>query len=154
MHVTYSPESGDVQSWEFNPDTVRSSKAEMIEKRFGQSWDQWKAAVQQGSIKARRVLLWHLMTQQHPTMRMEDMPDFAAGELVVEYTAGELRALRANVEKSKALSAEDKVDVLAALDGEIEAAALRDGENAEDADPDETPGKAPSKRGAKSTSSP
>lgn len=148
MHVTYSPESGDVQRWEFKPDRVRASKAEMIEKRYGDSWDQWKTAVQAGNIKARRVLLWHLMTQQHPTLRWEEVPDFYSGELLVELDVDELRVLRAGVEANRQVDPTEKAAMLAALDDEIENATARAAEAGV-----EEPGKARSKAAARSTPS-
>lgn len=145
MFVTYRPEDGDEQAWTFDPAKVRSSKAEMIEKRFGDSWDKWKVAVQSGSMRARRVLLWHLLTLQHHGLRFEDVPDFLAGELVVQHSASELRQIRATVVKAKVPDAE-KETILASLDGEIE-----EQEQKEAADGAEPEGKARSKRAANAT---
>lgn len=125
MFVTYSPEGGDVQRWAFNPKRVRAAKAEMIEKRAGVNWDAWLVAVQSGNMRARRVLLWHLMTVEHPTMRWEDVPDFYAGEVLVEHSAAELVEIRAKV-AGAALPADQRETILAALDGEIAAATARE----------------------------
>ena len=79
MLVTYRPEDNadGVREWEFDPDRVRQSDAEMIEKRSGlPSWTKWVEAIQAGSASARRVLLWHLMRKEHHTLRLEDTPDF------------------------------------------------------------------------------
>lgn len=126
MRVTYSPESGDRRTWRFNPGKVPASKGEMIERRYGESWDQWRLAIQTGSIRARRVLLWHLMTTDHPAFRWEDTPDFAADELEVEYDAAELRKQREQVERSGAIPAEDRPGMLAAYDGMIAEAEAKD----------------------------
>jgi hypothetical protein len=147
MYVTYRPEDGDEQRWEFDPARVRASKAEMIEKRYGDSWDQWQHALQAGNMSARRVLLWHLMSLDHMALRFEDVPDFYAGELEIEFTAAELRTLRAGVEKSRMTDAE-KAPLLAAIDTEIDEAVLRDIERGVVEE-----GKAPSKRSGASTPS-
>lgn len=125
MHVTYRPEGDAEQRWEFDPTRVRASKAEMIEKRFGESWDVFLASIQQGSMRARRVLLWHLLTLAHPGLRFEDAPDFFADELLVEYTVAELNEIRTRV-ASKMPAGEEREQVLTLLDSEITEAMARD----------------------------
>jgi hypothetical protein len=138
MHVTYTADDGAVQRWEFNPLRVRSVEAELIEKRYGQPWDKFVADVQSGSMKARRILLWHLLKQEHHTLRYEDTPDFYAGDLAVEHTVTELNEIRERIEKAELPEAE-REQVMAALDIAISDALAR-GEVAE--------GKAPSNAGA------
>ena len=145
MYVTYRPEDGEEQRWKFDPDKVRASKAEMIEKRFGENWDAWKVAVQQGNMRARRVLLWHLLTLAHSGLRFEDTPDFFAGEMLVEHSVDELRDIRDRVEK-RAPGGDTRDQVLAALDVEItEAMAREEGAGVE------PEGKAPSSGDANAT---
>lgn len=119
MKVTYSPEGEGVQTWDFVPDKVRQSEAELAERRFGGTWNEFRVAAVKGDSRARRVLLWHLMRRQHHTLRYEDTPDFALGELKVEMTRGELVALREQVDKS---SHPERDSILAALDSEIDTA--------------------------------
>lgn len=149
MHVTYMPESGDIRKWKFDASKVRSSKAEMIERRFGESWLQWKQAVQTGNMRARRVLLWHLMTTDHPGFRWEDTPDFLDDELLVEFDVAELHAYRSAVERTGSLSADDKADMLAVIDDEIAVATKREAEAGVEAE-----GKAPLPSAASATHSP
>lgn len=118
MIVTYSPEDGESRRWEFDPDRVRQSEAEMVEKRYGRTYDQWRQAVIQGDSKARRVLLWHLLRREHHTLRYEDTPDFYTGELTVEFSRGELLTIRDRVMKAN-LSDEEREQILTALDIEI-----------------------------------
>lgn len=115
MHVTYKPEDGTPQEWEFNPGRVRAGAAEVIEKRFGDSWEKFCAAVQQGSMRARRVLLWHLLTREHPGLRLEDVPDFYADEVVVEHSVAELTELRERLDKAD-LPEDQRVMTHAAFD--------------------------------------
>jgi len=142
MYVTYRPEGGEERRWVFEPGKVRASRAEMIEKRAGENWDSWLASVQMGSMKARRVLLWHLLSLDHPTLRFEDV-DFLADELVVEHSAAELAEIRARVYAAK-LPDDQREQVLAVLDAEIEAAREREGRDGGE-------GKASSKRSGSAT---
>jgi hypothetical protein len=118
MFVTYTPEDGDSQRWEFNPDKVKQSRAEVIEKRFGKNWDAFRAGVQSGDSKARKVLLWHLMSLQHHTLQYMDVPDFAMGELKVEHSRGELLMLRDRLAKAN-MPDDEREQMLTALDIEI-----------------------------------
>jgi len=118
MIVTYSPEGGESRRWDFDPDRVRQSEAEMVEKRYGRTYDQWRQAVTRGDSKARRVLLWYLLRREHHTLRYEDTPDFAIGELRVEWTRTELMSIRERVMKAN-LSDEEREEILTALDIEI-----------------------------------
>lgn len=144
MYITYQPEDGQKQRWHFDPKRVRASKAEMIEKRFGQNWAQWLQVVQAGGTKARRVLLWHLLTLEHPAMRFDDTPDFMVDELEVEHELHELRDIRERVAKAN-LPDDEKEPIFAGLDGEITEAMAR--EEAEE-------GKATSSNGESTTPSP
>ncbi|SES20881.1 hypothetical protein [Lentzea albida] len=127
MIVTYTPDGGDRQEWEWNPDKVRAVEGELIEKRFGDTYDKFKVAVQSGSIKARRVLLWHLLKRAHPTLRHEDL-DFEASELKVEMTRGELELMKSRVAKAKGMDEATREQMLGALDSEIEEAPAGDTE--------------------------
>lgn len=118
MFVTYAPDGEDTQRWEFNPDKIRQSRAEVIEKRYGKNWDAFRAGVQSGDSKARRVLLWHLLSSEHHTLRYEDVPDFCMGDLKVEHSRGELVILRDRLAKAN-LPEDDREQMLTALDIEI-----------------------------------
>lgn len=122
MFVTYSPENGDPQIWEFDPRKVRASQAELVEKRYAKQWDMFLSDLMQGSMGARRVLLWHLIRLTHHTLRFEDTPDFYAGELVVEFSREELLDMRSAVEANKGLDEDSRKVMLAAIDDEIEKA--------------------------------
>jgi hypothetical protein len=115
VFVTYKPEDGDRQRWSFDPTKVRASKAEAIEQAAGLPWDQWLGAVQTGAMRARRALLWHLLTVDHPGLKFEDTPDFYAGELVLEYSATELSGIRDRLAKVK-LPADQRAATDAAID--------------------------------------
>lgn len=127
MLVTYRPDGAEERRWTFEPGRVRQSEAALIEKQYGENWEKFVADVQAGSVRARRVLLWHLERREHHTMRFDDTPDFYVSELTCEHSAAELRAMRDKV-ASAGLPAADVEQALALLDAEIATAQARDGE--------------------------
>lgn len=94
MQVTYKPEdsTGEPQVWEFDAKRIRSGAAMAIERHFDGSWDEFEMGVLANSTRARRVLLWHLMSLSHPTLKLKDVPDFYTGEVEVEQSSKELLA--------------------------------------------------------------
>lgn len=120
MIVTYKPEGEEAQKWEFTPGRVKMSEAEILQKRFGGTWDEFKVGVMKGDIRSRRVMLWHLLRLQHHTLRFEDMTDFYDDELNLEFTKAELLNVRVGVEQLSTLSAEERESALASLDALIE----------------------------------
>lgn len=109
MRITYEPEGEPAQEWDFDPQDIRASEAEIIEKRYGENFGPWTAGVQGANMRARRVLLWHLMRRQHHTLRYEDTPDFRAGELKVDYSVAELEEMRSNAAKVPDVAQREKI---------------------------------------------
>jgi hypothetical protein len=121
MRVAYTPTdpaAGDPQTWTFDPGRIRASEAETIEKRYGDRWEAFLSDVKGGSIRARRVMLWHLLRTAHPALKYEDTPDFFADELVCTYSYAELVSMRDRVLKAN-LEADTREQVMTALDIEI-----------------------------------
>ncbi len=138
MIVTYSPDGDQPQRWTFDPKTVISGEAEAIEKRAESTWDDFQKAILSGSIRARRVLLWHLLKKTHPPLRFDDV-SFRAGEVSVEFERHELEELREQiVKRDKLVSEEDRDRALSAIDAQLTELETRDIADAED-----TAGKAP-----------
>lgn len=77
------------------------------------------------------MLLWHLLREQHPTLRYEDTPDFRRKQLKVEFSRGELKVMRDQIAEKVGDAAERQV-ALDLLDKEI--ATARDSLS----DPDES----------------
>lgn len=121
MDVTYKPEGGEAQSWNFQAGEVTMTEAERIEQHAGCVWDEWVNRLQSGSARARRVLLWHLMRRQHPMLRYEDTPDFRVSELSIEYDAVELQRMLDGLDS---LPADDdtKATVRSTIEAELEKA--------------------------------
>lgn len=129
MRIAYTPKSaadGDAQTWIFEPGRIRASEAEQIEKRYGGRWEDFLADVKGGSMRARRVLLWHLLRTAHPGLKFEDVPDFYADELVCTYSYAELAAMRDRVLKAN-LDQDTREQVLTALDIEMTEAMSAEG---------------------------
>lgn len=122
MIITFKPEDGDEQRFQFNPRKIRATDAERIERRYGGRWNLWIDDVTQGGIGARRVLLWFLTQRQHPGFRWEDTPDFCMDELVVELDQVELQRARDAVAARTDLAPEMAALALTALDEQIAAA--------------------------------
>src|SRR5262245_30862834 len=99
MLVKYMPEDNPAEGWEkdFDPGKVRAGRAEMIERRYGARYAEWVKEIQAGEVKARRVLMWHLLSLTHPQMKLEDIPDFMFSELELDYSVSDLQKLRREV---------------------------------------------------------
>ncbi len=81
------------------------------------------------------------MTDQHPMMRFEDIPNFPVGALVMEYSKEELRQMTAALRTSDAMLESEKDMALSQLERDIEAATA--GSDEPDPGPEtEEPGKA------------
>jgi hypothetical protein len=129
MIVTLTTEGEPPKRWTFDPDDLRQRDAEQIEIKSGVLFEQFREQVLVGGARARRVLVWHLLRQDHPTLKLDDV-DFRMRELEVEPELGELRDWRKQLLSSKGnrLSEEQRDQMLAAIDAELAAMAEKDGE--------------------------
>lgn len=89
MKVTYTPEEGDEQVFDYNPNKLLSAEREALETRTGKSFNDFAMGVLKGNALCRRALLHVLQKRAHPTLRFEDV-DFLWDELTVEMTKGEI----------------------------------------------------------------
>lgn len=89
MRVTYRPEDGDEQVFDYNPNKLMSAEREALEKRTGRSFNEFAMGVLKGNALCRRALLHVLLKRQHPTIGFDDV-DFCWDELTVEMTKGEI----------------------------------------------------------------
>lgn len=136
MFVTYHPQGSDTPTrWEFKPGKVRNARASMIEKLYGKAigqratYKEFEAAVQQGAATARRVLLWHLQSIDHPNLRLDDV-DFCEDEMLVEFSREELTEFREGVAAAAIEDEAQRALMLGALDAQI-ATAESDGGKAQ-----------------------
>lgn len=119
MFVQYKPKDGDPQTWDFVPEDVYEDDAELIEKHYGGEWDSFIDGLKSGQARPRRVLLWYLTRLTHPKLRFEDTPRFRMGELTVEFSSTELRAL------ADALDRADRTGLSEEVLAEMDAAGRR-----------------------------
>lgn len=90
--------------FEFDPDEVSSKEGQAIEKAMGgnaPSFDMWFELVRAGNMRARTILLWHLLAQAHPKLQLTDVPDFKRRQLRIEMSVAELQKLRETIGKTK-----------------------------------------------------
>ncbi len=119
MIVTYTPKGQESQRFDYDAEEVRAKDAEKMEAASGIPWESFGLLAMQGSMKARRVLLWHLLRQQHATLRLDDV-DFASKEMKIEFNAKEYREFRDAVVRNKdGLPVEQRENLLARIDDEI-----------------------------------
>lgn len=109
MLVEFTPEGqAEPTVWTYKRNKVMSKRGEMIERVYGDTFERWNVGLVQGSMRARRVLLWHLIGLEHPRLKYADLDDFAADQLVLRFDSGELKAMRDNVSDDKKLSEDER----------------------------------------------
>ncbi|MDX8050401.1 hypothetical protein SK571_13500 [Lentzea sp. BCCO 10_0798] len=118
MIITYRPSEGDEQRWEFDPAKVLDDAAEDIEYHYRGTYDEWHVGILQGQTRARRVLLWHLQREIHPTLAFADLPRFERGAFEVELNRAELLQMRKQSETA-AIAPADKERALMWIDMEL-----------------------------------
>lgn len=149
MFLRYRPDGASEDTlYEFRPDKTPTNRAIIAERLYSKlsgerrTWEQLKVEALQGGIGARRVALWIAMTDIHPMARFDDIPNFPAGALTLEYSKEELRRMRAAIETSDAMLDTEKAATLTQLTLDIEAAQA--GSDEPDPEPEDEPGKDPS----------
>jgi hypothetical protein len=118
MYLVYQPEGSDEpKRWKYNPLKLMSAEREMLEKRTGRNFTEFTKDVVQGSSVCRRALLFLYLKREHPSTRWDDV-DFAWDELTLEFSRGELQAMRDEV--AEKMTGAEREASLAQLDAEIE----------------------------------
>ncbi len=131
MRLTYKPEGHPEQSWFFRPGKLPRSVARQLQTVYGKPWDVFVVEIQQGNIDARAVALWHCMRTDHPILKFDDLPDFLAEEVELEYEADELREMLAQAKANAAAIPADQREVaLNRLASQLAEAEERDGPKA------------------------
>ncbi len=132
MEVRFDPEDGsEPRVWTFDPEDMLRSEAAQVERHFGASWEEWLNALRIRNAKARNVLLWHLMQQDHKgKLRFEDTPDFRMRQLTVEMSSAELRVVYEQVARTK-MSDDMREAFEAAFNRDYQEALVREGKAVE-----------------------
>lgn len=139
MLVTYDPEDGsDKRTWTFDEGDVDRKEAQLIEKHYGEPWEMWIGTLRVRNAKARGVLLWHLLRQEHKGLRFEDTPNFKMRQLTVEMSSDELKSVWDQMSRTK--MDEDMRDAFeAAYHRDLQDALAREGKAFEGEVTDEEP---------------
>lgn len=98
MYLVYKPEGSDEpQRFRYEPRrNIMSAEREMLERRTDRNYSEFTKDVVAGSSVCRRALLFLFQKRDHPGVKYEDV-DFAWDELTLEYSKGELLAMREEV---------------------------------------------------------
>lgn len=121
MLFTYQPADGPAERWTYKPQKLRVSEAEALEKRTGWDFQEFQEHLLQGSVRARRALLWMYRRRVHHTIRFEDV-DFAMDEVTLEMDREELLELREKIATSPFESSTARDRAMAMVDEQIESA--------------------------------
>ena len=79
----YKPEGAEPQTWEFNPDLLPSSEAEVIEEQTGWTYVEWWTNYQRGSMKAAHALIFVHLRRDAPSLEW-DQVQFTISEYDLE----------------------------------------------------------------------
>ena len=146
MFILHTPAGAKKATrYEFRPEKVLSSRASIAEKLYSKAcgerrtWEMFVADAKQGSITARKIALWLVVTGDHPFAKFTDMPDFEVGELSMEYSKQELRLMRQSISESAEILESEKQAMLTGLERQVEDAEA--GSDEPDPEPEEEPGK-------------
>lgn len=94
MILSYKPDDGPVQQYEFIPGLLMTPEAEAIEAVGGYSWSTFEQFGQlffQGGSRAQRAALWIMMKRTNPRLQF-DQVSVRANQVSVDYSDRE-RAL-------------------------------------------------------------
>lgn len=119
MIVTYVPDDGDKLEFTFKPRRLLTTEAEAIEKITGGTYAEFVDALTEGSITARRALLWSLRKRNgEPEIRFRDV-DFPIDALEIELDDEEKEQIRQVIRDDATLTDEDREAALAELGPEV-----------------------------------
>lgn len=116
MLITYRPDGGDERTWPYKPSDLPYEDAERLEDLLDCTFDEFKAKVVRGGLKARRALLWLLLRRENAKLRFTDVQLRRTGELLVEWDADEIAQMRATTLDAEDLEEADRDAFLETLD--------------------------------------
>lgn len=99
MIVTYTPQGGDAQTWNYKQAELTSAEAELIEDATGLTIDEFENELMKGRTKCKRALLWLHMRKNHPNLRFNEV-EFKVGDMKTEFDREEKKILREQLMKS------------------------------------------------------
>ncbi len=114
MIVTFTPVEGDARIYEFKPRKMLSVEAEEIERLTGMTFSEAVTAVQSGSAKARRALVYVFEKRTHPTLQWKSF-DFPYGSVEVDFDRDEYDAMTEAIKADPSLDDDSRAEVLSQL---------------------------------------
>ena len=134
MQFVFAPEGAEPKKWDFAPERMLNSEAEVIERKTGMRFAAWREAVLDGSMLAIHGLLYVLLKRENPTL-LWDQVVFTSSDCAWELEDAELARRRAELEEaSKTRELDEREYVMLAYlraigpDGEDEEPAEDEGE--------------------------
>lgn len=121
MIITYTPDDGDSQEYEFMPGKLMNAEAEAIEDVGGQAWstfEEFGVKFFRGSARARRAALWIAMKRGNPRLKFSDV-SFRADQVSVDYSAKERAVILEAMLADPDLDEEQRANLTTALGTEL-----------------------------------
>jgi hypothetical protein len=110
MRITYTPDDGEKQEWQFKPGRLLATEVEAIERVTNMSFLEWAEAMSKGGATGLRALIWVLRKRHgEPELKYRDV-DFAYDSVAFEPDEEELAAAEAAQEVPKEESLSDDSD--------------------------------------------
>lgn len=146
MQVVYAPKDDPTtaRTWTFDPDDVYADEAGLIEDHWGNPWDHFMMHARARSMKAMRLLLWHLMRSDHPRQyaNLKDVPRFKTGDVSIKSSVAELLEQKKMLDIPGVLTPDEHAQAVRVFEEEYAAALEREGLPVEPA-PETVPGPVP-----------
>ncbi|WP_414943306.1 hypothetical protein [Amycolatopsis sp. cmx-11-32] len=142
--IAYSPDGGEAQRYDFDPDDLRVAAAEDLERKFEGSLGELQQSLVSGSVRAKRCALWHVLRQTHKDLRYDDV-DFRSGEVEVILSRELLEQMHAAAQTATGVPEDKRRVAVAAIEAQLSRSASVDGEGQDDEVPGPA-GKAPSRK--------
>lgn len=99
MIVTYTPQGGTEQVWNYKQAELTSAEAELLEDATGLTIDEFEMELMKGRTKCKRGLLWLHMRKDHKNLRFSEV-EFKVGDLKSEFDREEKALLREQLMQS------------------------------------------------------
>lgn len=120
MLITYTPDDGEKQEYEFIPGKLLSPESEAIEEVGGYAWDSFEefgVKFFKGNVRARRAALWIMMKRHNPRLKFEQL-SFRANQVDVDYSPKERQMILEAMLSDPDIDPEQKEHLTEALERE------------------------------------
>jgi hypothetical protein len=128
MIITYTPDEGSPEEYDFNPGKLMSPEAEAIESVGDYAWDSFEtfgAMFFKGNVRARRAALWIMKKRKNPRLKFDEV-SFRANQVDVDYSPAERKLLLEAMLQDPDLDPEQKANITQELGEETSVAYLEE----------------------------